>query len=300
MNENENGYKGPFEKDVLEENTLSEKDFIQESPRPNGFPAWLWLFLVTASIALIWGGAQWIENLLSKDVGSKPFLEVTNREFSVFLWQFPSFLRSNVKQKTGYLTGFQYEKSETIDLNKTEDFVVAPPDLLFLYHTWHRLLYPDYISRPIPPNEFLEFLDHVKEWQPNYWKEAPKDYVTWVESIKSDQKDDLQDVPETTFPLIVRQAFQGWKNYFKDGPAINKMQLTFSQVEKFIKEHPVYARNYWRNIQKIANQKVAGQTYLSDFLSEIKDPEGKVPASQLSSFLRLALFNAEQAEKEKK
>lgn len=306
--ENLNGYdyRGPFDKDVIDEEKvknqepiLSERDFIQESRKPSRFPAWLWLFLITIIAALLWGTSNWYEHLIYKTVSSKRFLEVTNRDFSLFLWQFPSFLRSNVKQKTGYLTGFEYENKETLNLGTAEEFVTAPPDLLFLYHTWNRLLASDFIARPISSSDFLEFLEQVPEWKPQHWAQAPKEYISFVKALSSSQTTPLQTLPLDTLPLSVRMAFQGWKNYFKEGPLINEMTPTIKEVEAFLNEHPTYARNYWRNIETVAGQKIAGSHYLEDFLSITLDKDKKVPTDQVSSFLRVALFNAQQAKEGK-
>lgn len=308
MNDNDYPYKDPFNKDVLDNNNpaqdpspeqpLSEENFIQESPSPSRFPAWLWLFLITAAAAVLLGGANWYQNFLEKQISSRPFLEVTNRDFSVFLWQFPSFMRDNVKRKAGYLTGFLYGEQQTLDLSKADEFVTAPPDLVFLYHTWHRLLASDFIPRPIPVAEFLEFLNQVPEWQPKHWKQAPEAYVSWIPTLKPNTQADLKDVPQTTLPLVVRQAFQGWKNYYKEGPEINQLTATIQDVQEFLKQHPAYARNDWRNIGEIAGQQVAGLLYLEAFLNPSPAPDEKLPVNQLSSFLRVALFNDRQAKKD--
>ena len=54
-------------------------------------------------------------------------------------------------------------------------------------------------------------------------------------------------------PIIVRQAYQGWKNYFEEGPDINVLDPTYAEVNEFLKDHPHYMRNYWRNIDQVAN-----------------------------------------------
>lgn len=308
MNSNDYEYKGPFNKDVLDntspptssdsEKPLSEENFIQESSKPGRFPAWLWLFLITAASAILWGGASWYQNFLDKQISSRPFLEVTNREFSLFLWQFPSFMREHVKRKAGYLPGFLYGERQTLDLSQADVFVSAPPDLLFLYHTWQRLLAPDFIARVIPFEEFKEFLNQVPEWKPANWKEAPQEYISWVSTLKDGSASDLNALPETTLPLVVRRAFQGWKNYYKEGEAINLLSPTLKQVQEFLQQHPTYTRSYWRNIETIAGQPIAGLTYLSIFLdSRQMDTTEEIPLDQVSSFLRVALYNAEQAKK---
>src|SRR6188474_2361637 len=85
---------------------LSEKDYIQNGWRLSSLPFWLWIFLMAALVGIVWGTASWYQGLIDKEKKHDPFLEVTNREFSVFLWQFPSFLKTNLPKKSGYLPGF--------------------------------------------------------------------------------------------------------------------------------------------------------------------------------------------------
>jgi len=277
---------------------LSEKDFIQNGWSWTSLPFWLWIFLFAVVTSLILGSRGWYEGLLQSEKKHEPFLEVTNREFSVFLWQFPSFMRVNVSKKTGYLPGF-LPTGENVTLGTTEDFVSAPPDLIFLYHTWHRLLYPEFIARSINPKEFENFLEQLPEWKPENWPKAPLEYAQMIESKSYAKTEDLQALPESTLPLIVRQAFQGWKNYFMEGSQINELQPTFAQVKTFLETHPHYARNYWRNIQEVNGQKVAGSDYLYDFLTSTFIPDATLPKEQLAPFLKVAIYNAEKANQQK-
>lgn len=296
--------KGVFQKDVLEERKsspeqqLSEKDFIYDAPGTSfAFPFWVWLFLFTLLVSLFWGGRGWYEGVFKREVESRPFLEVTNRDLSLLLWQFPGYLRSNVKNKTGYLTGFQYGDKETLNVQEADAFAVAPPTLLFLYHTWKRLIGNQFAARPIPKEEFVEFLDAVSEWQPKNWKAAPAEYVQFVDLLASYSEQDLQAASTAQLPNVIRQAFQGWKNYFKEGTAINLLQPTYAELDNFIKHHPIYARNYWRNIQETDSIEVAGPVYLSSYTLGKYNPEDIVPKEQLPPFLKVAIFNAIQAEK---
>lgn len=273
---------------------LSEKEFIQNGWTFASLPFWLWIFLIAVIISLLWGSRSWYEGFMQKLERRDPFLTVTNREFSVFLWQFPSFMRINASQKTGYLPGF-FTTSENLVPEAAEDLVSAPPDLIFLYHTWHRLLSSDFIIRPIRSQEFDNFLNQLPEWQPEYWLNAPKEYAQLIESKSYLHIDDLQTLPESTLPFIVRQAFIGWKNYFIEGPQINALQPTFDQVQAFLEKHSHYARSYWRNIQEINQQKVAGLIYLQGFVSGTFIPNAAVPNDQLTSFLKVALYNVQQA-----
>lgn len=274
--------------------SLSEKDFIQNGWSLGSLPFWLWLFLLAVVASLVWGSMGWYEGFMQKEKRHDPFLEVTNREFSVFLWQFPSFMRINVSKKTGYLPGF-LATGENFNVGTAEEFVSAPPDVLFLYHTWHRLLYPEVIVRPISSKEFEDFLEQLPEWKPANWPKAPIEYVQLINSKSYIQIENLQTLLEPVLPLIVRQAFQGWKNYFMEGPQINELQPTFAQVKTFLEQHPHYARNYWRNIQEVNGQKVAGSDYLHDFLTGTFIPDATFPKEQLPPFLKVAIYNDEQA-----
>lgn len=277
---------------------LSESNFIQNQPVLSSLPFWVWLFLIAAISAIILGSRGWYEGFLQKERSREPFLEVTNREFSVFLWQFPSYIRSNVSKKTGYLPGFFIDR-ENVDPAKADEFVSAPPDLIFLYHTWSRLLESGQIIRPITPADFTEFLGKFEEWQPAHWKQAPEDYVKMVNSKSYQEVENLQNLPLMTLPLIVRQAIQGWKNYFQEGPQINESSPTVGQVQTFLEQYPSYARNYWRNINEVAGQPVAGENYLKLLLLGSPPTSEKFPADQLAPFLKAALYNAEQANQKK-
>lgn len=270
---------------------LSEKNFIQNGWSFTSLPFWLWIFLLAVTVSLIWGSLGWYEGFMQNFKKRDPFLEVTNREFSVFLWQFPSFMRINASQKTGYLPGF-LTTSQNFDAKTAEDFVSAPPDLIFLYHTWHRLLAPEFIGRSISPKEFEDFLDQLPEWKPENWTKAPEDYAQFIHSKSYLKVSDLLTLPNSTLPLIVRQSFIGWKNYFIEGAQINELKPTYSQIKTFLVSYPNYARNYWRNIQEINHQKVAGLEYLKGFTEGAFIPDANVPKDELSSFLKVALYNS--------
>lgn len=267
---------------------LQEKDFIQESYSKNPFPIWLWFFIVISITALLWGGSSWYAEKVEQNVKTSPFLQVTNREFSTFLWQFPEHMRVNAKTKSGYLTGFQYEENKIGPfLNHIGDFVVAPPELIFLYHTWHRLIRGEFTPRAIPLQEFKEFLNYSEEWKPNNWPEAPSPYVKLFDSLsKADAPKDLKDISNEILPREVKEAFQGWKNYFKEGKAINQTHPTYAELQEFLKAHPHYARNFWRNI-------MAKNTpnYLKSFTLGKFDPKQPIPNEEMTAFLRVALYN---------
>ena len=276
---------------------FSEKDFIHEPGRGSSvLPPWLWFILTTLLACLIWGGVGWWQqHFASQQIDHKPFLAVTNREFSLFLGQFPSYRRAHAKNKTGYLPGFKYVEKDGMDPEAADALVLAPPDVLFLYHTWKRLLAADFIARPISSVEFSAFLNDAPEWQPASWKQAPEAYSGLVQALLTRPAQDLAMLPEATLPTEVRQAFQGWENYVKEGPLINALHPTFQQVVKFLEQHPNYARNFWRHIQTVAGQKVAGNGYLEALSSGKFKEDEPVPVDQLPAFLKVALFNAAQA-----
>lgn len=263
---------------------LSEKNFINESYGKNPFPFWLWLFLVAALTIVFWGGASWYNQKLGRVFRDSPFLQVTNRELSLFLWENPEFMRINAKQKTGYLPAFKYVDKVTIELAQADEYANAPPELLFRYHTWERLLSKEFTPRPIPKEDFQDFLSYAEEWQPTYWPGAPREYTEMVEELPNSSVQDLSTLSQQALPMPVRMAFQGWQNFFKDGEAINTFKPTYSQLRDFLTTHPHYARNFWRNIVQENTP-----NYLKS-LNTAKD-EGVVPNEELTSFLRVALYN---------
>jgi len=273
---------------------LQEKDFIQENRIFSGFPVWLIIFILSLFIFSLTGTYNWYLGQMDKKKSTEPFLEVTNRQFSIFLWQFPNFLRINSASKTGYLPGFEANE-EGLKLSSAEEDVIAPPDLIFLYQTWKRLLASEYIPRPISPDLFDEFLNQVEAWLPAAWEEAPGPYKKMIKSQAYQNLKDLQVLSEAELPLIVRQSFQGWKNYFKEGPQINALNPSANEVKIFLKKYPTFSRSYWRNISQTAKHQIAGETYLIDLLSTSENPHSFLPKDQLSSFLRVALYNYQQS-----
>lgn len=255
---------------------LNEKDFIHEGTGKNPFPLWVWLFLATASLGLMWGIANQYTGKINIVFNESPFLQVTNRDFSLFLWQNPEFMRINAKEKSNYLPGFKYLDKVTIDLAYADQYVVVPPEVLFRYHVWDRLVKKEFIETPIQMNEFKDFLSYAEEWQPSYWPGAPQDYVKLVKNLADRKDEDLSLLTYQELPLDVRIAFQGWKNYFKDGETINTLSVSSSELQGFLAKHPHYARNYWQNI-------------LPNYLKG-KDVEA-ISGNDLAPFLRAALYN---------
>lgn len=263
---------------------LSEKNFINESYSKNPFPFWLWLFLAAALSAIFWGGSTWYNAKLGTLFRASPFLQVTNREMSLFLWENPEFMRINAKQKSGYLPAFKYADKVTIDVADADQLVVAPPELIFRYHTWNRLVRNEFTYGSIPKKDFQNFLSYAEEWHPDYWPGATQEYMKMVDGLSTSKVEDLSTLSQQALPQPVRMAFQGWKNYFLDGEAINTFKPTFGQVRQFLSTHPHYARNYWRNIVEEHHP-----NYLKD-LDAGKEDEA-IPKEHLAPFLRVALFN---------
>lgn len=265
---------------------LSEKDFIHEPSSKDKFPFWLWGILFTMVVSLLWGSYSWYTQKITNEIESNPFLQVTNRQMSLFLWQFPEFMRINVKSgKSGYLPGFQYVQKISLEPEMADQYVSAPPELLFLYHTWDRLLNPEFVPRPIQLSEFKEFLLYAVEWQPQYWLKAPPDYVKFANSLL-ENKNDLPKNLTHAAPKEVIQAFQGWKNFFKEGEAINHVKATYAKMSDFLKVAPHYARPFWRNIMLEQYPH-----YLKSITTENGSSKEEIPSNELAPFLRVAFFN---------
>ena len=202
------------------------------------FPFWFWLFVVLGVTGLIWTGSIWYNKKLNEIYKESPFLQVTNREMSQFLWQNPEFMRANVKVKNGYLPGFEYMDRVNMDPDAAEDYVIAPPELLFRYHTWKRLVGDIFIPLPIPKEQFSQFILDAQEWQPEFWAKAPKDYSKMLPDLPTSTIDDLSMLPEDQLPRPVRVAFQGWKHFFYDGEAVNTIKPSSKMVKEFLEEAP--------------------------------------------------------------
>ena len=146
------------------------------------------------------------------------------------------------------------------------------------------------IIRPIAPQEFDQFLEQLPEWSPINWPTAPQAYVQLIDSKSYHQIEDLQTLPSSVLPMMVRQAFIGWKNYFMEGPQINDLEPTFAQMKEFLDKHSHYARNYWRNIEESQTPR-----YLK---SPLKPIDSIVAVDEISAFLRVALYNFIMSQKE--
>lgn len=273
---------------------LQEKDFISNSLRKNPLPAWVVFIVILCLIALFWGARGWYSQFMTAQVEKNPFLQVTNRQLSILLWQFPERMRTFAKSKAGYLPGFQYENKLSLVLSESDAYAIAPPEVLFLYHTWSRLLKDEFVYRSISPSDFKEFLEYAEEWQPKNWPKAPRGYTSTVEGLfKGSSVPDLNTLSEAELPLEVRQAFQGWMNFFKEGEVIAQFKPTYKQVKQFLAAAPHYSRNYWRNIleSSIPNYLISAQSTGADENESVKPEE-------LAAFLKLAIYNFLQAHAE--
>ncbi len=276
-----------------EDETLDESKFIQEQYKSDPTTIWVWLFFLAAFLLLAWGVGSQLSGYLQQGSEAKPFLQVTNRDFSLFLWQNPEFMRINSKNKSAYLPGFEYLDKVNMVPKTADQYVVAPPEVLFRYHTWSRLLKGEYVARPIPTDEFVEFLEYEEAWQPEYWPKAPGAYKELVQGLKPTSHDDLQAQPLSVLPLDVRMAFQGWKNFRFEGQQINDVKPTYKAMVAFLRAHPHYQRSYWRNI--VDTDRLH---YLVGLTNGKANSDEVIPADQLTPFLKVGFFNAQSAMKE--
>lgn len=281
----------PDDKNQIEEE-LKEKDFIQPTPKV-GWSWWLaWVLLFAAIVAVFWGSGSWFYETMETQVEESPFLQVTNRQLSVFLWKFPQYMPQHVKNKTGYLPGFEYTNRVGIKKGEADAYCMAPPEVLYMYHTWSRLLSDEFIARPIPRMEFLDFLNYNPEWKPENWPEAPEKYRRFLVTLAFSKIADLAKEPEATVPMVVRQAFQGWKNYRLEGELINIVKIDYATIDAFLEKYPHYRRNYWRNILLPTYPNYLLSYTLGDYDKKEVPVEG-----QMAPFLRVAVFNFMQAKK---
>lgn len=260
---------------------LPEDKMIKE-PK-SSTPAWIYLAVIAVFAALVWGAGSWFWEKREQIRESNLFSQVTNRDFSLFLWQFPEYMRANVSMKVGYLDGFQYGEKISIEPGMAEKFVSAPPQVLFLFHVWNRLLGSYEADRPIDRAEFLDFLEYCPEWKVENWPKATKEYQLLMQLL-AEGKSSATSLEH--LPLKVRQAFTGWKNFFFDRDQINKVKPTFEQMEKFLAEFPAYARNNWRNILMKNNPNYLKALFIGKF-----NPKTTVPEDELAPFLKLGYYN---------
>lgn len=288
----------PQEKDTLSSKApapveLPEEQMINEGYKKDPGNFWAWVLIIAAVSALIWGTLSQYSSYMQETMKPRPFLQVTNREMSRFLWQNPEFMRPHVTVKSGYLPAFSVGEGMRLDPALANDWAVVPPEVLFRYHTWQRLLGTIWFARPIPAERFIAFLQAAPEWSPAFWKDAPNSYIEFLASLDPNSKIDLAALQLTTLPQEVRIAFQGWQNFFYEGKQIEAMQPTIGEVKRFLELYPAYKRNLWQNIVDNSQGRYLGQldTRLAD--------ETVIPREELAPFLRVALYNAQESQRAK-
>jgi hypothetical protein len=260
---------------------LKEENFVHEKNAKCRLP-WIWILLSVAGLMCMWKSGDWFALQIDQKVNENPFLQVTNRQMSLFLWQNPEKMRAHIKTKIGYLPGFQAAPKLTPKPGHAEDYVAAPPEVLFLYHTWNHLISSYVFPKPIPLNEFFEFLNYDEEWLPDYWKEASLEYQKLIINLESRPIENLQELSELVLPKVVRQAFWGWKNYVKEGEAINSIKPTVRGMRHFLDLYPNYSRSYWCNLFP---------NYLASFSQEKLQEDDVISDKDLVPFLRVAYYN---------
>ena len=262
---------------------LDEKYFIHEDPKSPFSTSFLWVAIALAVIVLLWMGGSWFTEQVNLRVVHSPFLRVTNREMSLFLWQNPEHMRINAKRKTGYLPGFHSINRTTIKPEEANQYVSAPPVLLHQYHIWNRLVSDEWAERPIPTVEFRDFLVDAEAWLPENWPESPEAYKALVETLRSTTPPSLETLPISTLPVSVRKAFQGWRNYYREGEEINRTIPTYGELATFLREYPHYNRQYWKNI--------VGDQYLKSYHFGKMNDDTIISPEELAPFIRVAFFN---------
>lgn len=254
--------------------SIKDEDLIHEGLK-NSPSTFLKTFCLVALCTAVFGSALiFYSKRLDEYFSLKPFLKVTNRKMSLFLWQNPSLMRSFAKNKNSYLPAFEYLEKIGLNPEYAEENASAPPDVLFLFHAWNRLISQDFPSRKVGKEEFQTFLLDAPEWHPNNWATAPKSYKKMISSLEAEDR-------VYALPNDVLQAFIGWKNFFVEGNAINAKSFSKAEVEKFLRHYPNYSRNFWHNI--------AGDNYLKS-LKNISS-SASLPNNEIPAFLRVALYN---------
>lgn len=244
---------------------LSEKDFINESWKQNPKPMF-WMAALLIGVAFVfWIGKMWHEEEHNRRLKNNPFLNVTNRALSAFLWQHPEFMRANVKTKTGYLPGFVGQGPSGLLPEYADEAVEAPPELLFLFHTWDRIVTHRLFLRLIPQDLFLQFLDECPFCDPDFWPSAPQEYKQLVQEMKKGSPN-----PNLTaaLPDTIKLQFQGWRNYRLEGDIINSMHFSAEEITDFLKKYPEFHYSLWKNIYgtHYPNEKNAGLVEIPAFL----------------------------------
>ncbi len=250
---------------------LDEKNFVQE--RGSKF-VWTFLLLFILFVLLMWGITFWQRSLSQKHLEDTPFYQVTNREFSIFLWQNPQFMRAHVDLSEAYLPHFHSKGDIHMIPEFADTYVVAPPNILYRYHAWKRLIGDFVATRPIEKVNFQVFLDSNTEWYPRLWKNAPEGYQDLIKGLENLDVSNLQTLSYEELPLEVRMAYMGWFNYNSEWNQINLFSPPEKELTTFLEGHSHYAQNYWRNLE----------------------PNYLLTPSDLPWFLKSAVFNYLQSQ----
>ncbi|MDR3625124.1 MAG: hypothetical protein P4L16_08330 [Chlamydiales bacterium] len=269
---------------------LSEKEFISgKLYHKETFSLWFCLVFLIVLIGILYSVFYTRDSWIEKKIDDNPFLQVTYREFSLFLWQNPEFMKINFKGPSEYLKNVKEDKIGILP-DFAESYVMAPPEVLFRFHLWKELLGKKLLSRPIFFQEFQEFLQYSQEWTVLYWQTAPQSYLTLINLISFDpllyHSFDLREL----LPFEVSLAFQGWKNYFKEGGEINEIEFTYGEILKFLSRYPELSRSYWRNVLKEMVPE-----YLIYQTQENIDLKDKVNKREVSSLLKVYYYNEKMA-----
>lgn len=283
----------------MKEKKLRENDFIHEDYKKNPYPFWVWLFVILLLACLLWIAkhfyylSQYDGNSAEEQARtysyakSLNFNDVTNRQFSLFLWQNPEYMRVNFR-RTGYLPAFQVLNKVTVEPELADKKVIAPPEIIFMFHMWNSFLAKNFIERPILRNEFINFLNYCEEWQSQYWKKAPKEFVELEKTVfEGDETDDLSKLDYQVLPVEVRIAFQGWKNYFFEGHEINQNSISFDVLRRFLDQHLEFGRSYFKN--------VLSEKY-PHYLKSLETNQDGFIDGEIAPFLRVAIYNFQQAQ----
>ena len=263
---------------------LQEKDFIQEPTKGGQGPLIFFLFILFI-VAIGWGIGSWRKKTIGQKKRENILLQVSNRDFSIFLWENPQFMRPNKRLGSYYLEDFDGKDKIHLNFLKADKWVQVSHEVLFIYHTWKRLVGQYNYRAPISPFEFKNFVNDCPEWRSINWPNAPKEYKKILMDEKFLYINNLQELSYLELPLKVRKAFLGLKAFYKEGEAINTQEITYGSLRGFLRVYPNFSRNLWLGIyeQDYPNYLLdVDKAHISDY--EI------VPYDHLSPLLRFAFY----------
>jgi hypothetical protein len=197
---------------------MDEKDFIQNNASKDPYP----LFIYFAFMLLLIGGLLFVRScersVRQQQQATYPALQVTNRDFQLFLWQHPHFMRLHVKKKSGYLTAFSPIGRGELDPDLAHKWVRAPPELLYRYHRWKRLI--DAVIFP-------------RSWSREEWSAFFADNPAWQEEKEG---------------IKLQQAILGWTNYYLEGDTINEFPIRYAEVLGLVAKYPGFSPDQWQDL----------------------------------------------------